>query len=272
MVFKLNLHLLKYHQMPHHHQLLMDEKLLSGLVKLGLSRDTGKCYLAILQTGSLSITLLAQAIGILPNAVYRLTQKLMKLGLIVNLSSHPQTFQAIPLPIASELLINHQTQLLEEAKITIANTYSKNTSPPQTKIDILTGKYSLFSQYVKLTASAVKEVLIISIGEPVPDNIKLVNRDLIDKGIPIKFLIHTYNESNHDLISSWVRMGLQVRHLPDSGYHLVIIDHQTSILSINNPKNTNERTSIVVHSPNLSQALENYFYTLWNQALPIKAS
>ena len=83
-------------------------------------------------------------------------------------------------------------------------------------------------------------------------------------------IAHKYDQSNQKLLSSWVKMGWQVRHYPDWGFHLIVIDKKTSLLSINNPKNTEERVSFLIQSSGLSKAFHDYFYSVWEKATPIK--
>lgn len=242
-------------------------------VKLGLSIDTSRCYLALFQSGPLSSKDIANHVGILPNVVYRITKTLIDKGFIVQLDTYPKTFQAIPFEIAIKSLIHKKIHDLEKSQLSLIASLKQHPDSinQQTKVDILTGRDTMMSTYVELAKKSNKEILIISIGEPVSDDIKLVNRDLLEQGISIKFIVHTYNESNQNLLRSWIKMGLEVRYMKDWGYHLVIFDENTSILSTNNPKNTEERTSMVIHSSGLSHALRTYFFTVWKNALPITA-
>ena len=241
----------------------------SSLVKLGLTPDEAKCYLNLLEQGSLAADSLAKSIKILPNAVYRLTKGLKKKGFIVELETHPAKFQAIPPSVAVEAYSKNQAKILEELKTSAINDLSLKSSTNQTKIDVLTGKNAMFTKGAELINIAKKEVLIISIGEPVPDEIKLANRDAIERNVKIKLLVHKYDKNNQDLLKSWVKMGLEVRHFKDWGYHLSVTDGKIALLATNNPKNTEERTSMVIYNENLANALRNYFYSIWEKALPI---
>jgi hypothetical protein len=113
---------------------------------------------------------------------------------------------------------------------------------------------------------AKKEVLIISIGEQIPEEIVLGNRDAIARGVQVKMICHRYNQENKQLLESWQKMGWQIRHYPDWGFHLVVTDGINSILSVNNPKNTSERTGLEFFSSGLSRALRDYFYSVWKKA------
>ena len=244
----------------------------SAFVKFGLSRDAGKCYQALLEFGSLTSEELARKIDVLPNAVYRLTNNLEKKGLIVRLDTYPVKFQALSPDVAFSALASEQIKEIEESKtLVIQSLQTKRVNNPQTKIDILTGWKSMMNKYVDLAKEAKEEILIVSIGEPVTDEIKLANRDALERGVSIKFIVHKFNQENHELLRSWMKMGIQVRHFAESGYHLVVIDGKKCLLATSNPRNTQERTSVVIYGEGLSRAMQQYFYILWEKSLAIKA-
>lgn len=246
------------------------EKVLSELVKLGLSNDASACYLVLIEHGSLNSSEIAAKMSVLQPAVYRLTELLESVGLIVRLNTHPMRFQAIPVDVALTSLVSRRTKELEISKTLVIDSlkYSVRTSLP-TNIEIITGRTGMMKKYIESAKTATKEICIISIGESVTDDVKLVNRDAIERGVHIRFIVHTYDQTNEHIIQSYVRMGLDVRFMKDSGYHLMIFDGKISILSTNNPKNTEERSSMVIHSQGLSSALKNYFDRMWSTSAPV---
>ncbi|MEK7070208.1 MAG: helix-turn-helix domain-containing protein [Patescibacteria group bacterium] len=240
------------------------------LVKLGLTSDEALCYLALLEEGSQSATEIAEAIDVFPNAVYRLMIKLEEKGFVVRLNTSPKTFQAIPPNIAIEAFYEKAKKDLEKIKIeSIASLSSKTLPSPKTMIEVLTGKDSTFSRYVEFANQTKKELLVISIGEPVPDDIKIASAKAKERGVSQRFIFHVYNKENENLLKSWVKMGVEVRHHADAGYHLMIFDGKKCILVSSNPDNTEERTGMVIYSENLTNALRNYFYSIWNKSLEV---
>src|SRR3989344_5215616 len=243
---------------------------LQPLFKLGLSHDEVACYIELVHRGSLRASELAQAVNIFPNAVYRIIDRLKQKGFVVVLDTHPVTFQAIPPQVAINAFVQRQAQALEEVKTLSIQAFARKIpSPPETRIDMISGRRAMFKAYVDFLKQTKEEVLIISVGESVPDELKLANRDALERGVSIKFIPHRYDEGNAQLLRSWVRMGIEVRHFPDSGFHLVVFDKKHAILVANNPDNIVERTSLVIYSGGLSQALRDYFYATWENAAMI---
>jgi len=123
--------------------------------------------------------------------------------------------------------------------------------------------------YSKMAIQAKNEILIISIGENVSEEVLLANRDCIQKGVTIRFIAHKYDKSNREILERWVKMGLKVRHFPDWGFHLVVFDKKVSMLMTNDPNNTNNRLGMQIFSEGLSKALNDYFYFIWEKSQKI---
>lgn len=248
----------------------MNGESVQTLVTLGLSRDEARCYTLLISKGSLKAGELANEMDIYPNAVYRIMERLENKGFIVALDTHPVTFQAIPPRVAIPAYIDMKEKALEELRNVSLTSFQEEKTTSSTKVDIQTGKKQMFDTYVSLAKRAKKEICIISLGEAVPDDIKLANRDAIERGVQLKFISHIHTSTNRELLRSWVRMGMEVRHFQGGGFHLQVFDGKTSVLTANNPKNTSERTSMVIYNEGISTVLRDYFYSVWEKAAPIK--
>ncbi|HLL60107.1 MAG TPA: helix-turn-helix domain-containing protein [Candidatus Nitrosocosmicus sp.] len=241
------------------------------LVKLGLTNDESRCYQFLYTSSSLTIQQISKEMNVLPNAVYRLINRLIDKGFVVELHTSPKTFQAIPPSISIENYVKNKQEELEKLRIQSVLVLSKNNkSTIHTKMEMLTGRGSTYKKFIELAETAKQEILVISIGEEVSDEIKLTHRDAIERGVSIKLLVHTYNKSNENILKNWIRMGTDVRHIQDSGYHLMIFDSNISIIVSNNPENTEERSGMVMYSEGLSKSLRDYFFIIWNRAIKIR--
>jgi len=251
------------------HEAKIDEESVQTLITLGLSRDEARCYTLCLSQGSLKAGDLASQMDIYANAVYRVMDRLEKKGFVVSLDTHPTTFQAIPADIAVSSYINRKQQQLEEMKTRSLQQFSRQDHPTQTNVDIQTGKNQMFETYIKLAKQAKQEICIISLGEPVSDEIKLTNRDALERGVKMFFISHQYTKENQQLLQSWIRMGMEVRHMQGGGFHLQIFDRKIGVLTANNPKNTAERTSMVIYNEGIASVLRDYFTSVWEKAAHI---
>lgn len=246
-----------------------NSEVLQMLVTFGLTPDEARLYVALLHGGQSTARQLAVSVRILPNAVYRLLQNLERSGLIVSSGNHPNTFKSLPPSIAFEALAKKRIAGIEQNKERILACVREQPNSDQTKLEIIGSKREFFRSYVDLAKKARKYVDIVSIGEEIPEEIMMTNRDCLEHGVAIRFIVHKYDADNSELLGRWVRMGLSVRHYADWGYHLVIVDGTKSILATNNPKNTDDRMAIKIYSEGLSKALGDYFDALWEKAVPV---
>jgi sugar-specific transcriptional regulator TrmB len=240
-----------------------------SLVKLGLSPDETECYGILLSEGAQSAKEISDNIEILPNAVYRLIERLKLKGFVVELDTHPAKFQAIPPEVAVPAYTKKKIKEIEEYQAQSLTNLASPERKSQANVEIITGRKAMFIKGAEMISQAVSEVLIISIGEPVPDEIKIANRDALQRGVVIKFIAHQLGRSNHSLLESWKKMGLEVRHHPGSGYHLSIIDSKQCLLAASNPDDPAERVSMLINNEGLTEAMKNYFYSLWKKSVPI---
>ena len=239
------------------------------LTDLGLSQHEALAYLALTESGALSVAEVAKHISVLPNAVYRLLTKLQGCGMITEIATSPRKYQAVPPKAAIIAYERHSSMILSQSGLRAIEALTKKSRSEHTLIDFVVGQKQFFKKYVDFAKQAKTEILVISIGEPVPDEVKLATRDALEKGVKVKFLFHKYNESNESLLKSWVAMGVNVSYYPDGGFHLLVFDGIRSVLVASNPKETNERTGMVITSPSLSSALRDFFYARWGKALSI---
>jgi sugar-specific transcriptional regulator TrmB len=237
-----------------------------NLAKIGLSKQEAKVYLVLLNNGSLNAKKLAKLLNIIPNSIYRLLIQLQNRKLITVSGKYPSIYKAISPSIALDVFTSNKVIEINSIKDVLIQSLTQPAKNDQSRIDIIHGQSEFFLNYSQFAGSAKSQILIISIGEEVSEEILLANRDAIAKGIKIWFIAHKHNENNHYLLLNWIKMGLEVKHFPDSGFHLVVFDKKISLLAVNNPDNTNDRTGLLIYNSGLSKALSDYFYSIWEKA------
>lgn len=243
---------------------------LKDLVNIGLSNHEALIYVTLVEEGSLSVAQLATKINVFPNALYRLLIKLEDKGLITATGKHPAVFTAIMPSIAIDNYLNNKIAELVKFRNAYIKKDFKLPKNIQTRVDLIKGQRDFFQTYCRLSKLAQNEILIISIGEEVPKDVAVANRDVLNRDIKIKFIVHKYDNENRDLLIAWTKMGLEVRHFPDWGFHLVVFDRNNSLVSVNNPKNTSERIAFVIYSQGLAKAHADYFYSVWEKAKEVE--
>lgn len=237
---------------------------------MGLSVNEALIYEILLKEGSLDAKSLAKIAGVLPNALYRLLAKLQNKGLITASGRHSTFYYPISPAFALDAYVKEKVSELEITKEHLITQLSSIKSRDQTRIDLVRSAYEFFLTYAKLAREVNKEIAIISIGEQVPEEVLLANRDAIERGVVIRLIVHKSDKSNNDLLKSWKKMGLEVKHYPGWGFHLVVFDKKKSLLSVNSPERTNERLALLIYSKGLAKAHADYFSSVWKKAEEIK--
>ena len=246
----------------------IDFALLPRLVKLGFSKQEAQIYLTLIKEGVLPAKEIASRMNILPHAVYRIIKKLEKKKLVAIIISSPLTFYVLPSELALSAYVKEKSLQLEKETKEI-NTYlsNKRTQSSSTKIDVIAGKQEFFSASENLIKESKKEVLVISIGEPSTSDLILAVKRAIERGVIVRLIYHKYDKENQEFIENLKKNGLQIRHFPDWGFHLQVVDSEKSLLTVNNPTNPEERITVKINSSGLSKALRDYFYSVWEKAV-----
>jgi sugar-specific transcriptional regulator TrmB len=233
------------------------------LLDLGLSPDEANIYLLLVSRGSLSAKAVSELLGMIVNSVYRSTNALIEKELIKELDITPKQFQAVSPNVALEQLAAKRILKIKESADSVLSALDLKENPNRLHMKLLTGRKELFDSFVDIAKDAQEEILVISIGEPVPESIWEVTKESLERGVKPKFIFSKYDKDNIMLIKRWQTMGVPVRHVPKEGYHLNIFDRTAAILSASNPEQSKERSGVVIYNEAIIEALREYFFQQW---------
>lgn len=246
---------------------MINKQIQGNLAKLGLTADQSSIYLLLLSRGSLTAKTIAKEQGIIVNSVYRSINVLINIGLAIELDVTPKQFQAVPPTVGITQLAEKKTNQLQELSESLIKQLPIKENPNRLSMELLTGRKELFEKFVDLAKQANQEILVISIGEPVPESIWQATQDALNRGLKPKYLFHKYDKDNIMLIKRWKTMGVPIRHIPGEGYHLNIFDQSVAILSASNPKQSKERSGVVIYNDAIIDVLRTYFFQQWDLAI-----
>ena len=244
--------------------------LLPKLANLGLTHQEAQIYLVLNEVGPMSAREIAKYIHIVAPSVYRITRKLEEKKLVAVFKTIPVTFQAIPPLLALSAYAKERAIFLQnEAEETAKLFTSKETSVNPTKIDLIFGRHELFIKAAEIINTIKEELLIISIGEPLPQNLLLAVNHAHKRGVIVQMITHKFDQNNKEVLENFKKNGYVIRHYPDSGFHLIVYDGQQAMLAVNNPEKLEERVTMQIFSQGLSKALRDYFYSVWEKAIAV---
>ncbi len=243
----------------------------SLLVGLGLTELESQIYLYIYSNGPSSAKNISVALKTLTPAVYRSANRLVARGILSRIGERPQIFQVLGGVASLKLMIererSYKLDLLDSLeKIMAGIDRGGNT---QTLVELISGKEKIYKKSAKLIRKAVKEVFIVSIGESLPTYLMKADKDAVDRGVDVRFIAHKHDTSNELALRALKLNGIKVRHYPDWGFHLVLIDSNVMFLGVNNPNNKKERVSMFVQNTALTEAMRDYFLKTWQLAYAV---
>jgi sugar-specific transcriptional regulator TrmB len=237
------------------------------LKDLGLTNQEIETYSILLKHNDLSAQEIAQKLAIYPNTVYRTANTLMEFGLITILGKYPTLFRAISPQTSIPLLAERKIKKLQEITTDIgAVPLLQNSNISSTKVDLIYGQENIFNEGAKLLDQTKKEMLVISVGEPIPPELLLSVRNAIKRGVVIKMIVHKCDLDNKTVLDNLKNNGYKIKYYPGWGFHIAIYDKEKSLQIISNPKNSEERVATLTRSVGLSKALADYFNFIWQKA------
>ncbi len=242
------------------------------LHELGFTAQEAGIYVYLIKKGSAPAVAISRSLKIPAQSVYRSVYRLKDQNLISAQPGWPVRFIVQPPKVALADYLQNKTlgwsNLIETMMGTTENVEKvKHVGP--TKVNLIFGQPELFQSSVRAFAKAQSEILVISIGEELPVELILAQRRATERGVTSRMIAHKCDSGNRELLRNFQRNGIEVRHFPDWGFHLVIVDSYQAILAANNPKKTAERVGIEFFSVGLAKALRDYFYSVWAKAKEI---
>jgi sugar-specific transcriptional regulator TrmB len=251
-------------------KLLMGEK----LRKLGLSPYESKCYLTLVKYGNLLGKEVAKKSNVPPTSVYRNLETLRKKGFVQVIQKDPLVYQAVDPEIAVQTHVNNQKEQLEILeKNTISELKSiKKTGVIEKKEEVLevyAGREQSYTLGKKLIQQSKKEFLLVGRGNQ-RSIISLIHvlRAAVKRNVTCKFLITGFDEVRGD-IEELKKAGVKIKHLPLTGFSLLVKDRTESQVVIKDKNLKEERVVLRIKSKDLSQAHATYFDSMWKKATPI---
>ncbi len=229
---------------------------------LGLTPLEAEVYEMLLVVGSLPADQIAIGLDCSRNAVYRIVNDLVKRRFAVIRKGWPRVYEAVPLAMA--LYQVEQKNRAEQATLqaTMLGAVLQLSSAPE--VGLLTGRQALYDRYVVEAQKAETEILVFAIGIAYSAILQDVQEEVCMKGVEVRHIVQRYSKDNYHIIKKWQRLGVKMRHYPAPlGFHLMVFDARTVILSLSNPKDTEQRTSMVLNSPVAAGAMREYFYGVW---------
>jgi sugar-specific transcriptional regulator TrmB len=237
------------------------------LVQLGLTKQEASIYLILWEKGPMTAEQIAKHIKSLPQAASRSAKKLEFIHLVNSANTYPQTYRAIPPSVSLPSLIETKTSQLQATAEQVTNRLSKTIPKLDTTMNLIMGKEESYMYGAKLLNQTKKEMLVISVGEAIPEELLLSVLKARNRGVKIRMIIQKYDDQNKEIVKNFKKNGYEIRFAPSKGFSLAVYDGKQSLLIINNTETTKEHAAVHIMSNGLSESLMDYFYKIWETAI-----
>ena len=244
--------------------------LVGKLHELGLTKQEAEIYKYLLKENMATAKTISEFLRIPVQAVYRSCHNLNRLGFLGEQKLRPVEFIVVPKKLSVPSYVKSREKKFESItrEILLQQSQRKEKVNP-TKVTMVFGEKEMFESSIKAFTRAKGEILVVSIGQELPEELLLAQRNAVFRGVQSRMIAHKHDKTNTHILESFKKNGIEVRHFPDRGFHLVIVDGRYCLVAANNPKNTKERVGIEFYSEALSGAMRDYFYIVWGKSKPI---
>lgn len=233
--------------------------------ELGLTGLEAHAYETLLIVGPMTAKDLAVGLDNVPSGVYRLLNSLISRGFAYTMKRHPKIYAAVPMAQILPKLAKDRQVVQMRLQSTLLGFERPANRPPI--VSMLHGKQALYERYIDEAERARAEILVFSIGIAYSDRLHATQQLARERGVEIKHVVQLIMPDNYHIVTKWQRLGVKVRHHPAPlGFHLMVFDGRTVIVSFSNPDDTEERTSLILNNPGAAAAMRDYFYGLWAES------
>lgn len=248
------------------------DELIQAMVKLGLTPLEARLYLLVLKKPLIKVSKVSEELQILGPSVHRSLKTLRQKQLIQVYGKKPLQLRAVDPSIALHRQIedHYQESILLEAGI-VAALRGKAKDKSELKIEFLENKEAIFAQALGLIQGISYEMMILSLGENIPEDVFVGITRKAQQGKTIKMLAEAYSSANKEMLTNWVRNGWQVRYLTQSvpDFTLTIYDERVAVIQVRKAMARDIRVGIAIYNPNYAKAQKEYFKRLWESGTQI---
>ncbi len=232
------------------------------LIRLGLSKHAIILYSLLLEQGPLTAKQAAALSGQFAAAEYRLFEQLEGLSLIRRQAGRPLKFTALPKAIGLRTAYMQNRDSLEQLVTAMGLSDSG-----QYGLELIIGRQAQYRKYIELAEQSQKEICIYAIGIAYSEELLTTQRSALKRGVRIRHVLQQIEPSNFHVAYRWQRLGVRLRYAPtEQGFHLMLFDNQTALLTFSSPKDTDDRLSIVTANSTAVHLFQADFQDIWQQS------
>lgn len=232
-----------------------------------VSPQSASVYKLLNDGDELSAHEIADKLNVLPNAIYRVTKKLVDMGLVEQVDTYPLRFKAIPGQTAANLYMINAMQNFRKEFGVATQAISPGKAPT---LSLVKGRNNLLRRDAQDARLARYSIDFIVSGHEVPDENILAYRKAITLGAKVRMIIHQEKQAYSKQTKEWQGIGADVRFLPGLDMRLFIYDKKIVYLTSYDPENYGSAFGVRFDYAPLAMQMSQLFEQNWEQAKSIK--
>lgn len=206
---------------------------------------------------------IADELGILPNAVYRVAGKLIELGMIEEISTYPTSYKAVPKQTALSFYLLAASYNFRREFGIVRPSGTKNNAPT---IGLIKDRATLLRRSDQDARVAKQSIDIIVSGHEVPGETLLAFQKASMSGVAIRKIVHQKEQANSPLIKEWKDIGASLKYLPDFQLRMLIFDKRIVYITSYDAKNNKSAFGVRFEYEPLALQMTELFEQNWQKA------
>jgi len=247
----------------------LDERILSALQELGLTRSEARTYVALVARGCSAATDIARDAKIPHPRIYDIMESLEAKGLVKIQTGRRHKYVATKPEVAFERLLKRFRERAEFVANYLSKIYSTKIEIPS--VWMLKGRNNIIDEISRICYQAENEILL-AVPINLQRSLRKCLREAYKKGVVISLVI--YPNERERKIDSRIAKYADVRVREPPGSVLALADFDDCLLCSNKTlirqSSVDEGHAIVSGDIELLQILSYFFYhSLWYSAKPV---
>lgn len=231
-----------------------------------VSNQSENVYRLLLSEGEMTAAQIADELDVLPNAIYRVTNKLIKLGLVQKSDSYPVIYKANKVNTAMNWYLLSVAQSFRNE---FGNENIKQNTETNASITLIKDRDTLLSRSNGDAIRCNKSIDFIVSGHEVPDELVFSYRKMIVKGVKVRGIIHQKGQLKGSQVKIWKDIGVGVKYLPDFNMRIIIYDKRIVYLTSFDSQNSSKAFGVRFEYATLGFHMSELFEQNWQKARKI---
>lgn len=223
-------------------------------------------YRLLSKKESLTAKEISTYLGILPNAIYRSVKILIRFGFVQIIGGRPVRYVSRPLADSIGFYMHAVRKNLLQSLSSINQSIINNSLD----VTFISDRTELIEKTNIDMTKANKEVNLIVSGLEVPAETMLENKNAINRGVRIRIIVQSLDETKKEMLKNWQKIGIEVKYCSSIEARFIIFDSKIAYITSYNPKQKEEGSGVRFNYPPIAGIIQDLFEQRWSKAKVIK--